>query len=450
VSGKSPAPVPIWRRGWVWLVVCLAVGFTARVGAVVAFHSIRQLQIGGRMVHSPAEQSLFPDSWEYLRMAENLLAGEGLTTVEIYGRLSDDPEPAAPGSEEEPQGVEKGRIARMPGYPIFLAGVQLVFGPSKLAVRLAQAVLGTVTVALAYVLAQRLFGRAEAVVAGLFVAVYPFFILYSVLILSEVLFIVFMLAALVCLVLAYQRPGRKWSLLAGLGLGLATLVRASFLPFGVLAAVAWVVLRRFERRALLGAALMLAAFAATMTPWVVRNWYASRGHLVLTTLRAGASLYEGLNPDADGGPMMDRIDWDQGTARLDDYERDKRWRHLALDFARNHPGRVLSLAGAKLVRFWNVVPNLQQFQKPIFCVALGGPYVVVMLLALWGVALSWRRAETALILLLPVVYYSLVHTVFVGSVRYRLAVMPMVVVLAAHGLVGLWSRWRRAPAEAAG
>ena len=66
---------------------------------------------------------------------------------------------------------------------------------------------------------------------------------------------------------------------------------------------------------------------------------------------------------------------------------------------------------------------------------------MVILLAVVGLATSWRRADVGLILVLPVVYHSALHTVFVGSIRYRIAVMPLVMVLAARGAVAAWSRW---------
>ena len=78
------------------------------------------------------------------------------------------------------------RIARMPGYPVFLATVQVLFGDGYLPARVADALVGTLCIALAWLLARELFGPAEACVAAAVVAVYPFFILFVVLVLSEV------------------------------------------------------------------------------------------------------------------------------------------------------------------------------------------------------------------------------------------------------------------------
>ena len=48
--------------------------------------------------------------------------------------------------------------------------------------------------------------------------------------------------------------------------------------------------------------------------------------------------------------------------------------------------------------------------------------------------------HAAWLLLLPALYISALHTLFVGSVRYRLPAMPMLEMLAAFALVALFDR----------
>jgi len=294
-----------------------------------------------------------------------------------------------------------------------------------------------------WLLARELYGDRQACLAAAISAVYPYFVMFTPLVLAETVFIALFLWAAVFLELGFARGRWLSAVLAGVFLGLAVLVRASLLPWVFGAAVMWVLLRRLERGAVARAAAMLAVFCAVMAPWVMRNYSASGGHVVVTTLRAGSSLYEGLNPKADGGPMLDRIDWGDGTEGMNEYEQDRLWRSRALAFAHSRPGRVLELAGTKLMRFWNVVPNYRSFRVPWLCVVVGVPYVGVMLLAFAGLARSWRRPDVHLILVLPVVYYAVLHAVFVGSVRYRVAIMPLLIVLASHGLASLFWRGER-------
>lgn len=380
-----------------------------RVGFVVAFDALPSLTIGGQRVPSPGQQPLFGDSAEYLRMAGHILAGRG------------------------PIVSDGCRLGRMPGYAFFLAAVQWLFGPRLLAVRLVQAVLATGTVAVAAWLARELFGRREAVWVAVIAAVYPTFILYTGLVLTETLFALLLLGGLACLLRAVRRGRAAPAAWAGLLFGLATLVRASFLPGVLVLAVAWVALRP-RVCTLAAAACLLLAVAATLVPWVARNQIASSGHVVVTTSRAGASLYEALNPKADGGPMLIVVTEVPHPPELDEVERDRQLRALAVRYAREHPGRALWLGLVKFARTWNVVPNAREFRSPLLAIGLGVPYVLVMLGAALGVWRAGRRGEVALILLLPVVYYALLHTVFVGSIRYRMPVMPLLVALAAHGV----------------
>jgi len=423
VSDETAAPASRGRGVLVWLLVCVVVGLAVRLAAVAVPQCADSITLAGKPVTWWADRPFFDDSLEYMCIARNLRSGAGLAADQAS------------------------RIARMPGYPVFLATVQILFGDGYLPARVADALVGTLCIALAWLLARELFGPAEACVAAAVVAVYPFFVLFAVLVLSEVLFMALLLGGALAVARAYGRGGRVRAAVAGVVFGLATLVRASFLPVPVLTAGVWALTRKRHRDAPAQAGIMIAVFALCLVPWALRNWAASDGHLVVTTLRSGLSLYEGLNREADGGPMIDKImNWPEArvdTREMSEVEKDRFWRRAALSYAAENPGRVLVLAGVKFVRFWNVVPNLAQFRKPLFCTAVGVPYVLVMLFAFGGFARARRRGDAALTLVLPVVYYALLHVVFVGSVRYRVAIMPLVIVLASHGVVGLWSRWRR-------
>ena len=81
---------------------------------------------------------------------------------------------------------------------------------------------------------------------------------------------------------------------------------------------------------------------------------------------------------------------------------------------------------------------------PTFALAIVGAFLSARIRGKAGVS-------TTLLLLLPALYASVLHTLFVGSVRYRLMAMPMLEVLAAFALVALFDRSRsRRPAGARG
>jgi hypothetical protein len=59
----------------------------------------------------------------------------------------------------------------------------------------------------------------------------------------------------------------------------------------------------------------------------------------------------------------------------------------------------------------------------------------VFLTAILGLLVSLRRFRMLAWLLLPVLVFTLIHMVFVGSVRYRVPMMPFVLVLSG---IGIW------------
>jgi len=60
--------------------------------------------------------------------------------------------------------------------------------------------------------------------------------------------------------------------------------------------------------------------------------------------------------------------------------------------------------------------------------------VPVLALALLGLGLGMRR-DVAVLLVIPIGYFTAVHALFLGSVRYRAPLMPLVCILTANGIV---------------
>jgi hypothetical protein len=190
-------------------------------------------------------------------------------------------------------------------------------------------------------------------------------------------------------------------------------------------------------------ALLVAGALVVLVPWGLRNQRVT-GHFVLTTLWAGPSLYDGLNPDATGDSDMTFYDRDNLMAHgLSEYDVDRHYRRAAWDFAREHPGRVLQLAFIKLGRFWSPIPNAEQFDAWPVRAAVAASFVPMVLLALMG---GWQlRANLWAVALTagPILYFTVLHMVFVSSLRYRLPAEYPLLVLSAAGVDALWMKWRQ-------
>ena len=118
------------------------------------------------------------------------------------------------------------------GYPAFLGAIFKVAGTDIAVMKLANVALWVVAAVLAYLLGKQVGGsRATGLVAGLIVALYPEYLVYSALGASENLMVPLLLATVV--VLAGSRPGsmsaRRGAAVGAL-LGAAVLVRSTALP----------------------------------------------------------------------------------------------------------------------------------------------------------------------------------------------------------------------------
>jgi 4-amino-4-deoxy-L-arabinose transferase-like glycosyltransferase len=393
----------------------------------------------------PARLDVFPDTNIYWELARAIRAGGPYEYVE----WGDIPHFAI----------------RTPGYPLFLAICQSPFGERTLPVRLVQAVLGTLCVYLVYHLARRVlsadgegsddarlagrWGAAVPLAAAMVAAVNPHYLVMSAVVLSEAAFEPLMLAALLGVAMLWPARGRApipgpRSLLLALGTGAAAgaavLVRPSWALFVPAMLAAWIVAGLWVgegRAAWRGAALCIAGLVAVMGPWWVRN-AGVYGRFVPTALWMGASLYDGLNPNATGASEMIPFLRDPEIWPLDEQDQDAELTRRALAFARENPGRVLGLAAVKLGRYWSPWPHAAGFRSlglAVGSAVVEGPILVLMALGLW----DRRRDPRAWVLLAgPLLYFAAVHAVFASSMRYRIPGEIPALGLAAVG----WARLR--------
>ena len=215
----------------------------------------------------------------------------------------------------------------------------------------------------------------------------------------------------------------------------------------------WALVTRFDRRQLLLGATMLLGLVLTMTPWWIYT-YRAAGQFVATTLWVGPSLYDGLSPTADGSSNMVFVPRFESALRAADRERppsadappfevrfDRLLRDEALRWATDHPAEVVQLAGAKMRRMWNVWPNESQFRSRIVRLVVFASYTPIMLLAAAGAWHFRQQRVDILLLLLPSLYLSSLHAVFIGSLRYRVPAMLTLAILAAAAVVVSLDRW---------
>jgi hypothetical protein len=379
----------------------------------------------------------FPDEEQYWGIARSLWGAEGLRDELGF------------------------RATRMPLYPAMLAPfTELVNGVAY--ARVLHWLIGALAAALALAVGSKVHPYV-GIIAGLLVAVDPFLVFFSSLLLTETAFIAALLGlwwAVSCIVdLSSMGPRsnplpdretravvrlRSWAAVGILG-AVCVYLRESSAGLVLLVVAAAVVSRRFAMEALAGAGLACAILVLALVPWAARNRVVT-GDWCWLTHRGGISLYDGVGPQASGASDLGNVKGGEAVRGFGEVAWDRYFRREAIAAMRRDPARVARLGLIKLGRTWNPFPNVETYQSgrarlisaawtlPVYLLAVGG---------LFALSIQWGGGgiRTAVFLLLPALYFSALHSVFVGSVRYRLPAMPMLEVLAAAGLVAACHPW---------
>jgi hypothetical protein len=407
----------------------------------------------------------FPDSHRYVLVAQNIAAGRG------------------------PVESSDVRAGTDPLYPAILSiGVLLDCDDADAVMRfgrMVNAVLGVFSVALLAAFARRLVGDRPALIAAAILAVDPILLFFNALVLTETCTIALLLAGFYGMTRSGEERGWLWAAGAGLLLGLATITRSSglFLPFVLVPFVGTLARRSFatvgrggptlqefsaqregrnpkseirnpkskksgrgpDLPALAACAAFLLATCAVLVPTIVRN-HGLFGQFVPVRTGSGASLMEALGSQADGAPGMDRVEEMERIEKLEfppdanEYVRDRIRRDAAVDWVRRHPREALSLAWVKLRRTWSVTINASDYASPFYARVAWLTVAPEFVLAACGVWVLRRRRGVVTLLLIVAIYFTLVHMVFVGSVRYRVPAMPFLFVLVGVAVDRLWCR----------
>ena len=382
---------------------------------------------------------------------------------------------------------------RPPGYPYFLAAVYWAFGLSYLAPRLVQMALGLVNCVLMFLLGRALFGRAVGLVAAAFMAAYWVFIYFEGVLTYPAVAVFLLLCLMHALRFWMARPTFWRALLGGLFLGAFGLFRPNgllYLPV-VIFWMGWVLHRMgrwpilryrldrgFRRSVLSVLGLGLGALLA-LTPTTVRNYVVARDFVFVSSY-GGLNLYVGNNPEAScvepripGLKELAGIDnWCcfdypmivRGLARKLDRDRLKfseantYFYKKASEFMLHSPWLCLKKTVKKALLFWgpaevtnDTVMAYDKEYSPLLRHMPGFPWVVALFVT--GALLFFyeacvrgrpdkRRLETQgngfpiaiAVLLFVVSYFASVLPFFIAG-RYRVPIIPFLLLFAAYGLV---------------
>jgi len=363
-----------------------------------------------------------------------------------------------------------------PLYPYLLALQYKIFGHNLLMVRLGQAALGVGTCFLVAVIGRRVGGNTVGLGAALLAALYQPLIFEGGEIEKTALGVFLLTAALTCAT-GKSTASRFFS---GSLLALAALCRGNLLIMGPLGSIYFLLISernagaggvadkgrlrdRLTGKAARDAVAFLAGFLLLLSPVLLRNHYVS-GEWILTTSQSGANFYTGNNPENWSGaynavsfvrplPEFEEYDFrvkaEQLTGKkMTAKEVSSFWLHESLAHIGNNPLFASMVFVRKFILFWGDLEfpdgwSLYFIRKyspalrlSFFTFGWLFPFAVI------GSAVSWRRSREAGFLSgFALVYFLTVLVFFVFS-RYRLYVVPPLLVFASMGMKWSWERLR--------
>jgi dolichyl-phosphate beta-glucosyltransferase len=418
---------------WNKKIIALAVGAVI-VHAVLLFAVFPRFS--ERSSSSAYNQDVFADGYDYL--ADNLVAGNGY-------RFYPDTAPT---------------LMREPGYPILVAGLRLMFGPSLVAVKLVNMILAFAAAWLLLVIVSRLTSGSWArFVAPLMFLFHPGTIVAEGRAGVEILFGSLVLFFFWTLIKATDKERLRDFLISGLVLGLSVLVRSVLILFPAFLLIYLLTVQRPRvpiRVALRNVGAMVLAMLLVLSPWILRNYFLT-GRFIPTASVLGVSAQAGqyINSHlSEGRPwwLLDReaakernriaeqlgFQFEPGYYQCfyrtgDEIAFSKALMDRVVASYKASPGLLPKVVARNFFNFWFAGKTEKATTANLF-VQL--PY---LLLAAVGVVIGLRnhKGNVVWLILLLIGYVVAVSLPILAQARYGVPLVPLLSILGAFGLLGI-------------
>ena len=362
---------------------------------------------------------------------------------------------------------------RAPLYPYLLGAVFSLFGESLVVARVVQATYAALTPVAVYFLGRRVFDERAARLAAVVAALYPFFIYFSNELLIVSLIVLLDVLMIILFLRADESPtGGRW-FGAGLVMGVSAIARPSALVF--LPVLFWWMLwrarheaaapRRPAVRRASGGAFRVAALrfvlvalgvSAAVLPVTLRNYVVDRDFVPIAS-QGGINFFIGNNASSDGAsavlPVLGeswenedaiRVAESQVGGELKPSEVSGFWYGKAWEFLLENPGDAARLYLRKFVLFWDsfeLANNKDIYffggMSPVFRWLSWLGFGIIAPLAALGALVTARRNSGAMLILLFVLSYMGGVMLFFVNARFRLPIVPMLILFASAGTLKL-------------
>jgi Flp pilus assembly protein TadD len=356
-----------------------------------------------------------------------------------------------------------------PLYTYFLAFLYRLFGVQFFTVRLLQVLLGVVNVWLVFLLAKRIFGFKIALGSAIVFSLYGTMLFFEGELLAPVLIVGFNLLLMLSMLRFLEKPSWPWALVCGLILGLSAITMAVVLPFAAVALAAWFFfLKRgkdketmpLKKKLALGLCF-IAGISVIVLPVTVSNWKRGK-EFVLISSNAGINFYLGTGRDFEKKvAVRPGLEWKalmrepleagyEKQGEQSSYFLKKSLQDIIKDPAGFFIGTFKKLYhflhGHERMRNQEIYP-FRSYSSLLSVLlwkkVIAFPFGILFPLAVVGAVFSLvrKKKENYLLLLFSVSHIAVIILFFIAA-RYRMNILPFLVIQAVYGVTVLYGLLR--------
>lgn len=329
----------------------------------------------------------------------------------------------------------------MPGYPFFLACIFKVFGYGLAgiqAVRLIQALLSCMTVVLIFLIARDLFDYRVAITAGLFVAFYPPNITTSGLVLTETLFTTLLYLLIYLSIKFSYNPDIFKFMALGTVWTLTLLIRPTIAFYPVFLFIYLILYHKVTFRNIIPYVIAMSiTFITIMSPWWIRN-YIEIGEFIPLAASSGNPMLQGTYVDykqTSENTVYYKLGKNALETNRNEVETAKK--RIISEFKKDFWGYLRWFTIGKTYYFWSGVFYWKEYLN------ISAKYVLLfhkfLLIGFVGISILLFRNFTKYILPVSIViYFNLIHCVYMAFDRYAFPLMPILSMFCAYVIIEIY------------
>lgn len=334
-----------------------------------------------------------------------------------------------------------------PLYPLLLSVIYDLAGYSYLIAKVFNVLIASITLLIIYYIGKELFNYWIGLIASLICSFHPELVGLTSFIYTETLNTLFVGLFVFTFIKGIKEKKREkpYFALSGLLLGLSTLTKGTTLMFPLFIMI-FLFFDRDLRQRIVPLIIFLFVFCLTLVPWTIRNYM--RFHIILPVATGGGqALWTGNYIPFDG-----EYRYEQTKGRIEELTKDRPWiQHDSILMAEakkmilDNPFTCSKLFFKKIYRFWikvyeNIPRGLQRNTNIFFHWGLTIIHLLLLFLAIIGIYKSKIEHTKIRILYYLLVYYTLIHAITFAVPRYRIPVMPFIVIFSSIGIFHLFSK----------